>query len=540
MVAGKAAARHLAMLAVVLLVTVLALLWLLGRALDRNATASADSQLVGDVQVARTTLQADVTITRHRGNALAHLARVQEALVRRDLDALRALAASHPGSQIVTRDGVTAGTLAPLGVRRVVDVVVGGRTIGRIVTEAALDSEYLGRVRANLPAGAHDLLAVANGDRVVAGDVATGTHLRAPTARYLHVRGHRYRALAASLVGDEPSLEIVVLTPRSKSFVSNWRVPLALFVTIFAVGLLVLLTGAPSRAPAPPPVDEPEQEPPAEVGVAQLGEQLAAANDVDALLRVVLDAAIKATGAAGGRIARRGEDASRLGESENQLLRVPLDTTEGSDAASLLLYPPESGFPAGAADVARWLGVHASTALRDVSSHSVEPEERAGDDLTGLASRAGFTAALQLEFARAAESATSLSVLLVDLDDFKSVNDRVGRRAGDELLKTFGETLRRSAREIGLAARIAGEQFAVLLPHTDADGARQFAERLRAELHARRDLPDFVTASFGGASYPGVATAEELLLSADRALRAAKSAGKDRVVVGSDPGPARV
>src|SRR5262249_47076254 len=156
-----------------------------------------------------------------------------------------------------------------------------------------------------------------------------------------------------------------------------------------------------------------------------------------------------------------------------------LDTTEGTDAASLLLYPPESGFPAGAADVARWLGVHASTALRDVRSHRVEPEERAGDELTGLASRAGFTAALQREFARAAERGAPLSVLLVDLDDFKSLNDRVGRRAGDEVLKAFGETLRRSAREIDLAARIAGEEFALLLQQTDAEGARQFAERLR-------------------------------------------------------------
>src|SRR4051812_40483339 len=121
MFAGKAAARHLLVLAVVLLATVLAILWLLGRALDHNATAAADSQLVGDVQVARTTLQADVTAARRRGNALAHLDRVQEALVRGDTAALEALAASHPGSQIVTPNGATAGTLAPLGVRRVVD-----------------------------------------------------------------------------------------------------------------------------------------------------------------------------------------------------------------------------------------------------------------------------------------------------------------------------------------------------------------------------------------------------------------------------------
>jgi diguanylate cyclase (GGDEF)-like protein len=284
---------------------------------------------------------------------------------------------------------------------------------------------------------------------------------------------------------------------------------------------------------------EPEPEPPAEgapaprePGVAQLGEKLAATNDVDALLRVVLDAAIKATGAVGGRIARRGEESSRLGEPESQLLRVPLDTSEGVDAAWLLLYPPESGFPAGAADVARWLGVHASTAIRDARSHRVEPEERGGDELTGLAGRAGFSAALQAEFARAADAAAPLSVLLVDLDDFKAVNDRIGRRAGDEVLRTFGETLRRCVREIDLAARIAGEEFAVLLPQTDAEGARRFAERLRAELHVHRGLPQFVTASFGGASYPGVDSAEELLLAADGALRRAKAAGKDRVVVG--------
>jgi diguanylate cyclase (GGDEF)-like protein len=159
--------------------------------------------------------------------------------------------------------------------------------------------------------------------------------------------------------------------------------------------------------------------------------------------------------------------------------------------------------------------------------------------LTGLPNRRRFTTALHHEFQAAQLGATPLAVLLADLDDFKEVNARLGQRAGDEVLKGFAGTLLRCAREIDLPARIGGEEFAVMLPQTDAEGARLFAERLRAELRADPAVPDFVTASFGIASYPDAASAEELLIDADRCRQRAKEGGKDSIVVASGQTAAR-
>jgi diguanylate cyclase (GGDEF)-like protein len=273
------------------------------------------------------------------------------------------------------------------------------------------------------------------------------------------------------------------------------------------------------------------------MSVSMLGEQLAAAKDVDALLRVILDAAIKATGAAGGKVVRPGDPAATPSGSEREVLRVPLNTNEPEGDSTLLLYPPASGFSAEAADVAHWLGAHAGIAIRDARFHRVAQEQPATDALTGLANRAQFTAALGREFARAESESLPLSVVLADLDDFKAVNDRLGFRVGDEVLKAYGETLQRGVRGIDLAARIGGQQFAVVLPETETEGARQFAERLRTEFRAVEGMPIVVTASYGVGSYPHSRSAEELLAGADACLHKAKQSGKDRVVTADNSVP---
>jgi diguanylate cyclase (GGDEF)-like protein len=122
-----------------------------------------------------------------------------------------------------------------------------------------------------------------------------------------------------------------------------------------------------------------------------------------------------------------------------------------------------------------------------------------------------------------------------DLDDFKSINDRFGHEFGNEVLRAVGQLLADSTRDIDVAARLGGEEFAVLLPQTDSDGGAVFAERLRDGLAALGLVgpdgrPLRVTASFGVAAYPPVDTVDHLLRSADSALYRAKAHGKDRVV----------
>jgi diguanylate cyclase (GGDEF)-like protein len=526
-----------AFVGVVVLVAALVLLWLVGRSLDRNRTTASSSQLVADLQVARATLESDVAVAARKASALARMPRVQAALARGDAAALQAITATHPDTLLVSSRGPRAGSLAPLGVRRILEVVAGGRTIGRIVTDAPLDDSFLERARASLPS--HDLLAVTERGKVARGPLPAGLALTAEAPRDVHAQGHTYRALSSQLVSDRPDLRVVALAQSGTGFLSAWRLPLAVLATLCAIAVVVLLSVGTlrrqeRRRPVRPVVAEPQPiEPlptPPGMSVAMLGERLAASKDVDALLSVILDAAIKATGAAGGKVARPGETVSRLGESEGDVMKVLLHTNEPEGDSMLLLYPPPGGFSAEAAGVAHWLGAHAGTAIRDARFHRVVQDEDVNDALTGLANRTQFTATLQREFMRAEEAALPLAVVLADLDDFKALNDRFGRRAGDDVLKAFAATLQRCAREIDVAARIGGEQFGVLLPETDSQGATRFAERLRTEFAAEQGLPAPVTASYGIASYPRAATAEALLSSADASLRQAKRAGKDRIV----------
>jgi diguanylate cyclase (GGDEF)-like protein len=162
------------------------------------------------------------------------------------------------------------------------------------------------------------------------------------------------------------------------------------------------------------------------------------------------------------------------------------------------------------------------------------------DSLTGLANRRSLEESLRSELARAARFSDTVSVVLADLDDFKQVNDRYGHVAGDEVLKAFADALRATVRESDVAGRWGGEEFALVLPGTDAAGGARLAERARVAIEsAPVEMPDgercSVTASFGVASYPENREVGEILVAADTALYAAKGAGKNRVIVASEP-----
>ena len=124
--------------------------------------------------------------------------------------------------------------------------------------------------------------------------------------------------------------------------------------------------------------------------------------------------------------------------------------------------------------------------------------------------------------------------MLADLDDFKGVNDEHGHLAGDRALQTFGDLLRAHVRKVDVAGRLGGEEFAVLLPETDADSAALVADRMRRALSesSLEVIPGSrisLTASFGIAQLAPGQASEQLLSRADAALYDAKSAGKNRV-----------
>lgn len=161
------------------------------------------------------------------------------------------------------------------------------------------------------------------------------------------------------------------------------------------------------------------------------------------------------------------------------------------------------------------------------------------DSMTGLANARSLHESITRLVAQAAEQSTSISLLMIDSDSLKHINDRFGHVAGDEHICRLGETLRDSVRAGDIVARYGGDEFAVLLPNTEPEEARAIALRV---LQAIRQLEYRVgvatiqtTASAGIASYPRDAVnAEGLLRAADAAMYRAKQAGKDRVYCAGD------
>ena len=159
------------------------------------------------------------------------------------------------------------------------------------------------------------------------------------------------------------------------------------------------------------------------------------------------------------------------------------------------------------------------------------------DGLTGLANRRHFMEVLEQEVERAQRYQRPLSLVLLDLDHFKRVNDTHGHAAGDEVLKAAALVLRSVCRDVDLAARLGGEELALVLPETDAGGAHTVAERIRHKIEAgvhRSPAGDSfsVTASMGVATIaPDTDTGEALLQAADVALYRAKDGGRNRVVL---------
>jgi two-component system cell cycle response regulator len=158
------------------------------------------------------------------------------------------------------------------------------------------------------------------------------------------------------------------------------------------------------------------------------------------------------------------------------------------------------------------------------------------DPLTGLINRRAFEELLALELERALRAGRPMSVVVGDIDGFRQVNDQHGHGAGDEALRSVARNALKWKRRIDVAARVAGEEFALLLPETDERGAFIVAERLRRATHRSfAESAVGVKFSFGVATAPGHGTdSVGLLRAADQAVAAAKDLGGDRTVIYSD------
>jgi len=191
---------------------------------------------------------------------------------------------------------------------------------------------------------------------------------------------------------------------------------------------------------------------------------------------------------------------------------------------------PEAAFDADEFELIQLFSGHVSIALQNARAHHAVEIRAQTDALTGLKNHGTFVDHLSM----AAEGRTPFSLLLVDLDDFKSFNDQAGHEAGNQLLAGIGDAMRASCREADEVFRYGGDEFALVLPNTDTAGAVAVAEKVRRAVANVRSpgsrRRSGVTCSIGVASFPADGQdRRSLMVAADSACYLAKHGGRDRV-----------
>jgi diguanylate cyclase (GGDEF)-like protein len=325
---------------------------------------------------------------------------------------------------------------------------------------------------------------------------------------------------------------------------------LAILVSLVTLALLFSLLRAlrthEARAPVTRLRHERRQAHPAardaREAIALVGDALAATHNPRALVPLILEVVTEATGARGAQMLHEGEEVGWFGEAGGRARPLTLDlASENSETdTKLLLYPHGRGFDAETRKLAEWVAAQAGIALENARLHEEVRRQATTDELTNLVNRRRFIEALETELERAKMFDSPLSVVLADLDDFKRINDDYGHHAGDRALTAFGQLLRDQVRDFDVAARLGGEEFAILLPQTTAAAAAIVAARMRDALAASsievsEKAKVQLTASFGIAESKPDQTTDELLRRADDALYAAKRGGKNRYVIDTTP-----
>ncbi len=301
--------------------------------------------------------------------------------------------------------------------------------------------------------------------------------------------------------------------------------------------------------------------------VRRIGEAFASGLDRQALLKIVVETALSASNAEYGTIAVSGRDGAEVEAGEPSGSIRDLTAAAEADAlgeddivsrqkdgvhalASPLRQISEPTVNVGVMTVARrgegfgpaerevflYLAGQVSSSIENIALHNRVSEQAMTDALTGLSNNRRFRELLAKEADRAERFGHEMSLIMLDIDDFKQVNDTYGHLQGDKVLRMVARVLQLESRGVDEPARYGGEEFAVALPETGLEGALDLAERVRVRIESEQ-VPRAgdagavsVTASVGAVSMHGSADgAEALIAAADAALYEAKRAGKNRV-----------
>jgi diguanylate cyclase (GGDEF)-like protein len=562
--------------------------WGFSAVAERSVTSSADDRLEAGLNAALAALEDQRDDARVAGEQLARDPAFQAALARRDRAAIEALLPSSPALRVETPDGFSAGRVPPTAAETTISLVGPGARSAMIIAAVPLTPHLAKRLHVRSGLSSPDELVFVDENRLVGASsdpqLAGSTRLVPGRVETTSIGDREYRAIGTRVV-PESTVMLAAATPSSVIASEKQNVLGRLLVGLLGSLLLIAcvaylagrsIVGALGRlAAAAHSIADGRLEERVSVrgrdefaqlgrafnemasqlegrledlederrrlreANARFGDALASALDPEQLRRVIVESAVEGTQADGGVVIADDGSYVETGDVGTGGERLEFELTSGRRSFGRLVLVGRD-FDEEERMTAASLAGQAVVALENARLHRMVERQALVDGLTGLANRRQGDEALASEIARTERLGGPVGLILADVDDFKAVNDRFGHPTGDIVLRDLAETLRENVREIDTAARWGGEEFALILPGTDLEGAAQVAERIRAALAEREILsvdgaPLHVTASFGVAASNPTTTVQQLVEAADEALYRAKRAGKDRVYAGTDP-----
>jgi diguanylate cyclase (GGDEF)-like protein len=561
--------------------------WGFSEVAERSVTSSADSRLEAGLTAALATFEEERRNAERAAERLGRDRVFQLAVARRDRAAIAPLLPRTPALRVELPGGMTIGRVPRLAAETTVSLVGPSNRTATIVAAVPLTDELARALRSRSGLEAPDELVIVGRDGSIeasSGAAAVGAvELLPGRVHESTVSGTSYRVLGTTLAAAS-GLELAALTPISAITSEKreliGRLLVGLVGSLFLIATAAYIAGrsiagslgrlaeaansiAAGRLRERVPVkgrdefaqlgrafnkmasqlearmeDLEEERRRLREANARFGDALAATLDPEQLRRVIVETAVEATHADGGVVIAEDGSFVETGDVRTAAERLDFDLTTGRRSFGRLTLVGD-GFDADQRVTAGALAAQAVVALENARLHRIVERQALVDGLTGLANRRQADATLASELARAERLGGPVGLILADLDDFKAVNDLHGHPTGDTVLREFAQSLLETIREIDTAARWGGEEFAVVLPGTDLEGAAHLAERVRRAL-ARSEIVSTdgvrvpVTASFGVAASGLSTTMSELVDEADEALYRAKRAGKNRVYAGME------